>query len=176
MGKDSKTIGIDISGWSMFFLFQLGFCAIILIMSFISKFKPLNYDIRASETIVQLGVACDIISIIAIAIYAILVIRAFIKRSTFAVQLAMSYLFALFLDANSDLLGTLLSNSINISNLLGCMMGMIWFTIWIIYLYYSKQIEKLFPTSTRLSRKKDYLPIIFIACPPIIWKLIIIGY
>jgi len=176
MGKDRKSVGRDISGWGTFFLFQIGLCAIILVMSFISNFSLLNYDIGVSKAITQMGIACDIISISAIAVYAILVIRSFIKRKTFTIQLAMSYLFALFLNENSELLGTLLSYNINMSNLLSCIIGMIWFVIWLIYLYYSKQIEKLFPISTMLSRKRNYLPIILIACPPIIWKLIIIGY
>ena len=160
----------------MFFLFQLGLCAIMLIMSFISRLKFLNFNVGKSESIVQLGVICDVISIIAIAIYAIQVICAFIRRSNFAIHLAMSYLFALFLNTDSDLLGTLQSGNIDIPNFLASMIGMAWYTAWLIYLYCSKQIEKMFPVPTRVSRKRDYLPIIFIACPSIIWELIIIGY
>ena len=45
MGKESKSIGRDISGWATFFLFQIGLSAIILTMSFISNFSSQNYDI-----------------------------------------------------------------------------------------------------------------------------------
>lgn len=71
MGKESKSIGRDISGWCTFFLFQLGLCAIILIMSFISNFSFQNYDVGISETVKLLGIVCDIIPIVFIAIYAI---------------------------------------------------------------------------------------------------------
>lgn len=176
MGKESKSIGRDISGWTTFFLFQIGLSAIILTMSFISNFSSQNYDIVGSENIMQLGIICDIISIIFIAIYAILVIYCFVKRKNYTIQLAMSYLFALFLNANSDLLGTILSYSIDTFKLLTCILALVWFAIWLIYLYYSKQIEELFPISTRVSRKKDYLPILFIVFPPIIWTIFILGY
>lgn len=176
MGKESKSIGKDISGWCTFFLFQLGLCAIILIMSFISNFSSQNYDVGISETVKQLGIVCDIIPIVFIAIYAIFVIYSFIKRRSYSVQLAMSYVFALFLNANCDLIWAILSYNINTPYLLSCILGLIWFAIWLIYLYYSRQIEELFPITTRVSRKRDYLPIIFIVLPPILWSTFILGY
>lgn len=176
MGKESKSISGDISGWCTFFLFQLGLCAIILVMSFLSNFSPRNYDIGISEKVILLGLVCDIISVVFIAIYAILVIYSFIKRRNYSVHLAMSYVFALFLNVNSGLIGTILSYTIDTSYLLGCILGIVWFAIWLIYLYYSRQIEELFPILTRVSRKRDYLPIIFIALPHILWGIFILGY
>ncbi len=179
MSKDSKSIGRDISGWCTFFLFQIGFCAIVLVMSFISNFElpiSLNFDVDVPRRIRLIGAICMVLPTIFITGYAILIIHSFIKRKSFSVQLAMSYLLALFLNANSDLLGTLLSCNSNILNILGCIIRMIWFAIWLIYLYYSKQIEELFPISTRVPNKKGYLPIILIAIPHIIQTLIIVEY
>ena len=166
MGKDNKSIGVSIQGWNMFFLFQLGLCAIIFVMSFNSGFSSLNYYYGIEYV-------CDIISIIFIAIYAILVIRAFIKRRAFAIQLARAYLFALFLDANCDLLGIILD--CNTDKFLICIIGMMWFAVWFMYLLFSRKLEELFPTSARVSRKKDYLPIVFIVCPQIVLLVLIVG-
>ena len=165
MGKDSKSTCVDIRGWNMFFLFQLGLCAIIFVMSFISDFASLRYSYELWYRM---------ISIIFIAVYAILLIRAFVKRRAFVVQLAMVYFFALFLYTNCELLGIILYEELlgiihNTDMFLCCIIGMIWFAAWIMYLLFSKQMEKLFPTSERVSRKKDYLAIVFIVGPEILF-------
>lgn len=170
MGKDSRTIGGNISGWSMFFLLQLGFCAILSVMSFISDnyyyYDTIVYVYNIYGNYgIKIWRVWEIIFIVAIVIYAIIVIRSFIKRKTFAVQLAMSYLLALFLNANCELWGMVLCDDITI-RVLGCGIAyMIWFAVWIIYLYCSKQIEELFPISARVYRIRDYLPIIVISGP-----------
>lgn len=175
MEKENNSNNKGIKGLVTFFLFQLGLCAVILVMSFISNYNP-DYDTSVPEAVIVLRNICDVISIIAIAICAIIVIRSFIKRELFSTQLAMSYLFALFLNANRNMLELLLSYNVDIINLLDCVMGMVWFSIWLIYLYNSKQIEELFPIQIRISRKKDYLPIVLIAFPPIIMDIIFFTY
>lgn len=176
MEKESKSTGRDISGWCALFLVQLVFFAITLTRSFISNFICQNYVIGISETVTQLGIVCDIISVVFIDIYAILVIYSFIKRLSYSVQLAMSYVFALFLNANGNLIVAILSYNSNTHYLLSCILGIIWFSIWLIFLYYSRQIEELFPISARVSRKKNYLPIIFIGIPHILLVIFILGY
>ena len=168
-------------GWCTFFLLQLGLCAIILSMSFISNFTHRNYYIVGSETIMYIGVACDIISLIFIVVYAISVISSFIKRKPIAIQLAMSYLFALFINAHCKILETILIPYTNITytnimGLLGDLICIIWSVIWLIYLYHSKHMEELFPLSTRITKKTGYLPIALIVLPPVTWLLLVIVY
>jgi len=164
-------------GWCTFFLLQLGLCAIILSMSFISNFTPRNYYIVGYN----IGFACDIISLIFIVVYAISVISSFIKRKPIAIQLAMSYLFALFINAHCEILETILIPYTNITytnimNLLVCLICIIWSVIWLIYLYHSKHMEELFPLSTRITKKTGYLPIALIVLPPVTWLLLVIVY
>ncbi len=171
-----------IKGWGTFFLFQLGLCAIIMVMSFVSDFNIYNYDlglsgnIRLNKSLMNFGAICDIVPIISIILYAILTIRCFIKRKSFVIQLSMAYLLALIINVDWNLLTVILCYNTDVFTIIAYVFGMTWLTIWLLYLNYSKYIDKLFPILERTFRKRDYLPILLIDIPPIIWMLFALSY
>ena len=166
MEKNNKSIGRDISGWIIFFLFQTGLSAIILVI--FSNFElPINHNFSGKAKL--FCAICMVLPVIFIIVYTIFFIHSFIRRKSFTIHLGMSYLFALFLYVNGGLVETLLRcNDGVLCNLLENIIGMMWFAGWMSYLYQSKKLEILFPESGRISRKRDILPIILIAIPPLI--------
>ena len=171
MGKDNKSNGGNIGGWITFFLFQTGLSAIVLVRSFISNsVLPI---VAVSRMYKLFCIICMVLPVIFIIVYTIFFIRSFIKRKPFTIHLGMSYLFALFLYIDSGLIEALLScnGRVALCNLFENIIGMLWFAVWMFYLYQSKKLEVLFPESIRISRKRDILPIILIAVPPLIMDI-----
>lgn len=169
--KPNDSHSADTNNPCTFFLFQTGLSAIILVMSFISNFKlpiSLNFDVGIPLSIRLIGAFCMVLSIISIISYTIFFIHAFVKRKSFTIHLGMSYLFALFLYVNSELIESILSYNAGLYSLFWSFIGMMWFTAWLIYLYLSKKVEIIFPIPSRITRKRDYLPIIFIAFPSMV--------
>lgn len=154
--KDEK-----ISGWLAFFLWvSVGLSTIVNII-----ITAINSDVYAFLSISPL--------LLLQTVSAVLTIYCFYKRKGNAIACAYCYLLTILFFAIINLIGDAMGVSLSEKEIISTIRSLVWVIIWFVYLYVSKQVERIIPINTRYWGK---LSIILISSIAFVFSIYIVFF
>lgn len=166
----------QVSGWLSFFLFVVGFGAILTIVLSIADFSVDSYDAGVGSFVAYLLAFIDVVYNLGIVWLAFCTIKAFLRKRPNAVFLGKSYLVVISL-SNILLLFSGDYTDYGWGSLPQILKTLILGAIWFLYLCFSRQVAELFPKEgRRILRKDKYLVGSLVFIPVFLLSVIFLIY
>jgi len=159
-------------GWLTFFLLMIGLGGILTPIIGFANMSLSDYDIGIGRWTAVMGIICESILLLGVAVLAVYTITAFNKFKPNAVRLGMAYLIIVF---STNLLGLIAGDFelTGYNSFSRIITRLTWQAIWVIYLLFSKQVNTLYPKEERKLFKRDKVLLITVIAPLLFWVLLI---
>lgn len=144
----------QVRGWLSFFLFVVGFGALLTLVLTCANFSWEEYDLGLGTFAVWLGMSLDFLFALGLVALACYTIHAFLYIRPNAVFLGKLYVIVIFL-SNVLLLAAGDLEDVGWGSFSQIIKALTLSTIWFLYLCFSSQVADLFPKESRKVFKRD---------------------